>query len=498
MSLSREITSSARWGVPSRLPAAEWRAPLRRQLAFLDALLISVAIVVAHLVRFGTSASVVLTESLPFDFDISYAVLGLGIGALWWLALTGWNTRDDRFLGAGLEEYKRVAAASLYLFGALAIISYATQIETARGYVGVALPLGLILLITGRWFARQHIRRARDAGLFSRRVLLIGGPEAVTHLASRLRDDLGAGYSPVGAFLPYRDSQREYHLDLDYVGHGSSLSDILNAIDESHVDTVAISSGSSLAPAIVRRLGWELQARGIQMIMAPALTDVAGPRIHTQPIAGLPLIHVSTPELKGIKRFAKRFCDIVFAGLGLMVLAPFLLIIAALIKIDDPGPVFFQQRRIGKDGQPFFMHKFRSMVVDAEKRLAELEAKSEGNGVLFKMKDDPRITRLGAFIRRYSIDELPQLWNVLTGEMSLVGPRPPLPREVETYEDFVHRRLMVTPGITGLWQVSGRSDLSWDESVRLDLYYVENWSLMQDFIIILKTAKAVLGKDGAY
>ncbi|MBG6085434.1 sugar transferase [Zhihengliuella flava] len=460
--------------------------------------MITAAVVVAHLVRFGATTNASVSESLPFTFDISYAALGIAIGALWWLALTGWNTRDDRFLGAGLEEYKRVAAASLYLFGGLAILSYAARVDTARGYVGIALPLGLLLLLFGRWGARKYIRAARNHGKLSRRVLLIGGPEAVNHLAGSLRDDAGAGYSPVGAFLPQHDADESHTVDLEYVSRGSTLSDILTSIDEAYADTVAISSGSSLAPALVRRLGWELQARGVQMIMAPALTDVAGPRIHTQPIAGLPLIHVSAPELKGIKRFAKRAFDVFFAALGLVILAPFMLLLAVLIRFDDPGPVFFHQRRIGIDGRPFYMHKFRSMVVDAEQRLAELRAASEGNGVLFKMKQDPRITKLGAFIRRCSIDELPQLWNVLRGEMSLVGPRPPLPQEVDTYEDFVHRRLMVTPGITGLWQVSGRSDLTWDESVRLDLYYVENWSLTQDFIIILKTAKAVFSKSGAY
>ena len=234
------------------------------------------------------------------------------------------------------------------------------------------------------------------------------------------------------------------------------------------------------------------------MIMTPALTDVAGPRIHTQPVAGLPMIHVTTPKLQGTKAIAKRTFDIVGAGMALFFLFPVLLVVGLAVKLDSPGPAFFHQDRVGKGGAPFRMHKFRSMVVDAEARLKELHANSEGNGVLFKMKADPRITRLGAFIRRFSLDELPQLWNVLSGDMSMVGPRPPLPSEVEIYEDYVHRRLMVKPGITGLWQVSGRSNLSWDDSVRLDLYYVENWSLMQDLVILFRTVKAVVAKDGAY
>lgn len=305
---------------------------------------------------------------------------------------------------------------------------------------------------------------------------------------------------PIAAVLPgYQlNSPSGRELDLPIASVGTELHQIMKAIEETDADAIAISAGTVLKPRVIRQLGWELQERGISMIMAPALTDIAGPRIHTQPLAGLPLIHVSTPELEGAQAFVKRAFDCIGAVFGLIVLSPIFLIIALLIWKDSPGPVFFQQERIGRKGIPFKMHKFRSMVVDAEDRLADLQEANEGNGVLFKMKADPRITKIGAFIRRYSIDELPQLWNVLTGTMSMVGPRPPLQSEVETYEEYVLRRLKVKPGVTGLWQVSGRSDLSWDDSVRLDLYYVENWSLTQDLIILFRTAKAVFGKDGAY
>ncbi|GAB3753269.1 sugar transferase [Zhihengliuella somnathii] len=459
-----------------------------------DAISIVVAVVVAHLIRFGPTSDVPLVGSRTVP---TYEILGGLLILLWWLALRIWNSYDSRILGEGSEEYKRVIAASLYLFGGLALFSYALQIDTARGYVGIALPLGLVLLVIGRWTMRKYLLRQRAQGRYTRQVLLIGRPSAVAHLSTSFRSAPGAGYRPAGAIV---DEANNSGLDLDVpiLGYGHSVESITRVLDTEPIDTVAISASSDLDPPMIRRLSWELQAREVYMIMAPALTDVGGARIYTQPVAGLPLIHVATPQLEGINAVAKRCSDVLFSSLGLLVLAPLFAVVAILIRIDDSGPVFFHQRRIGKDGQPFSMHKFRSMVVDAEKRLEALQARSEGNGVLFKMKSDPRITRVGAFIRRYSIDELPQLWNVLKGEMSLVGPRPPLPQEVETYEDFVHRRLMVTPGITGLWQVSGRSDLSWDESIRLDLYYVENWSLTQDFIIILKTAKAVLGKSGAY
>lgn len=218
-------------------------------------------------------------------------------------------------------------------------------------------------------------------------------------------------------------------------------------------------------------------------------------------MADLPLIHVSTPRLGGFSAALKRVFDILGAALGLLVISPFMLATAIAIKLDDGGPVFFRQTRVGRENQPFMMIKFRSMVVDAEARLAELEEREgqdAGNGVLFKMKDDPRITRVGRILRAYSIDELPQLINVLLGSMSMVGPRPPLASEVERYGTDVLRRLIVKPGITGLWQVGGRSDLDWEESVRLDLYYVENWSIVQDLIIIFRTVRVVLTRDGAY
>lgn len=487
---------SHRLGEPRFERSTGWSRPLKRQLAILDFVLIAFAILASHLLRFGVVTDVPI--SVRSSLDISYATLGFAIGAAWWLALGGWNTRDVRLLGAGFDEYKRVVTASLAVFGSVAIVSYAFHAETARGYVGIALPLGVVLLLAGRWAFRKRIRTARLSGRCTHRVLVIGGHDAVQHLASRLKQDYSAGYNPTAAVVPGGMAGALEESNIKIISNGSNIESILRAIDDSGADTVAISAGSVLAPRTVRQLGWELHTRGINLIMAPALTDIAGPRIHTQPVAGLPLIHVATPQLDGIKLVAKRLFDLVFASLGLILLSPVLAVVAIMIKIDDPGPVFFQQHRIGKDGRPFRMHKFRSMVVDAEARLADLESRNQGNGVLFKLKEDPRITKLGAFLRRYSIDELPQLWNVVIGEMSLVGPRPPLPREVETYEDYVHRRLMVTPGITGLWQVSGRSDLSWDDSVRLDLYYVENWSLTQDLIIMLKTAKAVFGKDGAY
>ncbi len=245
-------------------------------------------------------------------------------------------------------------------------------------------------------------------------------------------------------------------------------------------------------------MAWALEGAGVDLLVAPAFTDVAGPRIHVRQVSGLPLLQIASPQFSGGRRLLKRTIDIVATMLGLIVLSPLLALVATLVAATSRGPAVFTQERIGRDGKPFRLYKFRSMCVDAEARREELVAENDCDGVLFKLREDPRVTRIGRWLRRYSIDELPQLVNVLLGHMSLVGPRPPLPSEVEQYEQHVHRRLLVTPGITGLWQVSGRSDLSWAETVRLDLYYVENWSVALDAEILWKTAFAVLRGSGAH
>jgi exopolysaccharide biosynthesis polyprenyl glycosylphosphotransferase len=248
----------------------------------------------------------------------------------------------------------------------------------------------------------------------------------------------------------------------------------------------------------LRRLGWQMEGTGIDLVLAPALTDVAGPRIHTRPIAGLPLIHVESPEFSGGRKALKGLVDRTAAFFALLFLFPIFLFVAVAIKIDSRGPVFFRQRRVGLGGREFEVFKFRSMVVDADQMLGQITQMNETDGLMFKMRRDPRVTRVGNVLRKWSLDELPQLINVLIGDMSLVGPRPPLPTEVAWYDQDVARRLLVKPGMTGLWQVSGRSDLPWEDGIRLDLYYVENWSLAADLTILWKTVGAVLMRKGAY
>lgn len=474
-----------------------WQIRYVRRLAGIDAAAVLWATGGALIARFGSAPT---EEASLIQTGVPYIYISFGLAASWWIMLSLSGSRDPRILGFGGEEYKRVITSSLWLFGLIAIFSYAFGFDTARGFIGLALPAGLITLLLSRFLVRQLLKLERQSGASTSRVLIIGGRSSAEHLARSLFQHPLAGYLPVAVYLPGTPAGTTVAEDLHLptLGHSTDAECIANAIRDFRPDAVALSSGIQLPPRSIRALGWALADMDVRMIMAPALTDVAGPRIHTQPLAGLPLIHVSTPNLAPTQRLVKRAFDVVGAGLMITVLSPALLVIAALVRLDSPGPILFRQERVGAQGARFEMLKFRSMAVDAEQRLEALQEFNQGSGVLFKMKNDPRVTRVGRFIRRYSLDELPQLINVLTGTMSLVGPRPPLPAEVAKYEAHVHRRLLVRPGLTGLWQVSGRSLLSWEDAVRLDLYYVENWSLAGDIIILLRTFRAVVTRHGAY
>lgn len=474
----------------------DWHRKYKRRLAWVDAGVVLWAMSGALILRFGTS----LGPEMISTNGQSYIQVTLILSAVWWSMLGYSGSRDTTVLGYGTDEYKRLLSASFWLFGLVVTVSYAFQLDIARGYIAVALPAGVASLLVARMLVRSHLRSERRQGKSSSRVLLIGGVHGVAHLARALSGQPMAGYLPVATYLPGANGGTDLSglQDLPILGTDPSAASIVKAVATTSPDAVALSSGVPLPPHVIRELGWSLADMGVRMIMAPALTDVAGPRIHTQPVAGLPLIHVSTPNLGGGQRLLKRIFDMVGALILVILLSPVLVGVALVIRADSPGPILFRQERVGARGHRFRMYKFRSMVIDAEERLDALRAMNEGNGILFKLKSDPRITRVGGFLRRYSLDELPQLFNVLNGTMSLVGPRPPLPTEVELYQNHVRRRLMVRPGLTGLWQVSGRSLLSWDDTVRLDLYYVENWSLAGDIAILLKTLRAVLARQGAY
>jgi len=474
--------------LPSRR-THDWRRSYAQRLRVTDAAAVIIAVFAAVLLRFGDT-----DISLPTAFvNLGYPIIAAVIAIAWMAMLSAAATRDHKVIGNDSTEYKRIGVATFRTFGAFAIIAFAFKIPIARGYLLVALPLGLLLLLLGRWAWRNWLNRQRLRGAFVQRALLMGERTQLRHVADQIHRVPSVGFQIVGA-ITESGTRTDLAPGIPVV---AGFADVIPQLDAVGADTVIFSGSDKISPQQMREIGWHLEARGIDLIVAPALTDIAGPRIHARPVAGLPLIYVDFPTFEGGKFLTKRAADIVLSALALVLLSPLFCFIALMVRRDG-GPALFRQERVGLDGRAFAMLKFRTMVVDAEERLDGLLDRTDGNGVLFKMKDDPRVTPFGRWLRRYSIDELPQLVNVFRGEMSLVGPRPPLVSEVERYEEHVRRRFLVKPGITGLWQVSGRSDLSWDDSVRLDLYYVENWSAAGDLMILWRTARAVLAPEGAY
>ncbi len=431
-----------------------------------------------------------------------FAASGLvpaGVSRLWplaviiWLAcLYGAGAYSDKNLGAGTDEYARTMHASLFAAAFIGICCYLTRFDLSRGFYVLLFAVGTPLLVLTRWMVRRIIHMLRRRQWLTRRVILAGNPQNIQEILTVANRETWLGYFIVGALLPEGVSRGD--LDLPILG---SVEDALDVVDQRDIDIVIFADGSFPSSRGFRRMAWALESHHAQMVVAPALTDIASQRIQVRPVAGIPLVMVEPPSTPQAGRWAKRTFDIVGASLILLLTSPIFLATAIAIWANDHGPVIFKQVRVGKNGEHFECLKFRSMVTNAEEVLKKLN--NEGpNAVMFKMQNDPRITKVGHFIRRFSIDELPQLWNVVRGDMSLIGPRPALPKEVALYAPHVNRRLEVRPGMTGLWQVSGRSDLSWDDTVRLDLYYVDNWSMTQDISILFKTVQAVFGSSGAY
>jgi exopolysaccharide biosynthesis polyprenyl glycosylphosphotransferase len=477
--------------------SADWRSTYAQRLALTDAIVIVWVVIAVQLLRFGVASDPTIVAEDMASIDLSYWTISLAIIAAWIAVLGVYKTHDYRVVGTGTLEYKRVADASIRLFGLVAIAAFLFKVDLARGYVLLAFPVGIGVLLFTRWLWRQWLSAQRSRGRFTSRLILVGthvSNEAIRTELQRVRD---AGYDVVAMWVPEIPINA---VNLPGITLFSSEKKVLDAMTESGADTVAITNSDVLGADGVRSLSWSLEPGHQHLILAPNLTDVSGPRVHMRPVAGLPLIHVETPRYEGAKQFTKRCFDLLASGSAIVVLGIPMLVIALLVRVSSDGPALFRQQRVGKNGSAFTMLKYRSMVTDAEDRLQALidDERTAGNTVLFKLREDPRVTPMGKLMRRFSLDELPQLFNIFLGQMSVVGPRPPLAKEVQKYEDHVHRRFLVKPGLTGLWQVSGRSNLSWEDSVRLDLYYVENWSLAGDFVLIWRTLKAVFRSDGAY
>lgn len=469
-----------------------WRGLYRRNLVLTDFAALVWVVYGTQLLWFGLGNAQLAAGRDSRISDLSYWAFSAILIVTWMWSLAFVESRSDRVIGTGSAEYVRIADASFRLFGTVAIIAFLAQIDLARGYLLVSLPLGILVLCFTRWMWRQWLVVQRSRGRYSAHVLLVGSLPSVTQLAREFARNPSAGYRVVGACVPNgKTADTIPGTSIPVMGH---VGDVTRALQATGADTVAITSADELPAEKVKEISWSLEAGRQHLVLAPSIVDIAGPRLHTRPVAGLPLIHVETPKFSRGQSFLKRSVDLLAASVGVVLLSPILLFLAIAVRLSSEGPVLFRQTRVGFRGREFTMFKFRSMVVNAEELRAQLAAqhRDSGNEVLFKMKNDPRVTPIGRVMRKFSLDELPQLFNVIGGSMSLVGPRPPLPSEVAVYADHVHRRFLAKPGITGLWQVSGRSSLSWEDSVRLDLSYVENWTLLGDFVILGKTARAAL------
>jgi exopolysaccharide biosynthesis polyprenyl glycosylphosphotransferase len=477
-----------------------WQRRYKWILVVGDVAVVTLALAAAQVVRLGKPDQAPEAAWAYYSVFSYYSVLSVYVAAIWLGLLAAYRTRSPRIVGAGVEEYRRVFSATLATVGVIAVVLMIFRPEYARGYLAVALPLGLLGLLLSRSLCRRILARQRRRGKCVMSVLAVGDPRAVRSLVQSLQRGWSYGYSVVGVCLTGRSDGGT--LEVPGVGTLPVLGDegkVHDAILKTNADTVALTTTDHLGPEGVRELSWDLDKLGVDLVVSPGVVDVAGPRLTMRPVAGLPLIHVEKPQYSGTKKLQKRAFDIFVSVTVLLGALPVMVAAAIAIKLTSRGRVFYRSERIGLDGQPFQMIKFRTMVDGADKQVDSLIHINESvGGVLFKIREDPRVTTVGRILRRYSIDELPQFINVLRRDMSVVGPRPPLRREVDTYNDQVRRRLLVLPGITGLWQVSGRSDLSWEDSVRLDLSYVENWSITNDLLIAAKTIRIVAAGSGAY
>lgn len=476
----------------------EWEINYVYRLISTDFLLIAIAVACANLLRFKFDEA---TGGLNSTNRLIFLIASAALVGIWFAFLALLGARNPRFIGSGIGEYRRVFTATMSLFGMIAIFSLICHSDLSRTYLAVSLPIGLTGLILSRWAWRKWFIHKRAKGELQTSVLVLGSVNTMIELARYFERGVSDGHKVVGVCVPGHLDFRNSFItvdgrDIPVLGDENT---VIEALEISGADMVAVTATELLGHEGMRRLAWDLESHDVDLVVAPGLIDVSCPRLAMRSVAGLPLLHIERPRYRETEKFRKFVFDKVGAALLILALSPLLIATAALIKLDTRGPVFFRQERVGKDGGLFGMWKFRSMTIDAEVLIESVKLSAGQTAEIFyKCSTDSRITRVGRLIRRTSIDELPQLINVLTGDMSLVGPRPLTIGEGAEIENFVERRILVKPGMTGLWQVSGRSELSAEERVRLDLYYVENWSMADDIVILMRTVMAVFTGEGAY
>ncbi len=463
-----------------------WLGSYRTRAVGGDAVVAALAASACFVLRFGT----------PQVYDAYLLIL---VPLVWVAALALTGSYRVSLLGSGSDEYRAICRAMSILAGLVAVVSYVGALELPRGIVLPLIPTVLLGTLLVHWVVRKSLVRARVAGHNMMSTVVVGRGDSVAEMIREFKSAPETGMNVVGACVSGLDDVMWSGVqEIEGVPVFGPPESALAAVDFLEADVLAVSSHPDLTGAPLRRLGWALAERQVDLLVSPGIVEVAGPRLSLRPAAGLSMLHVERPINSGSRMFAKRLLDGALGALVTLAALPVLVFIGLLVKTTSRGPVFFLQERVGVRGESFKMIKFRSMVVDAEARMAGIARDGQVNAVLFKDRRDPRITAVGRVIRKFSLDELPQLFNVLLGDMSLVGPRPPLRREVDLYEPDAVQRLRVRPGMTGLWQISGRSDLDYEQSIRLDLWYVDNWSPILDLQILVRTFKAVIGGRGAY
>lgn len=477
-------------------PVGALALPTARALRALPATALVLDLVVIVLTcALGVLGRDAIGEPESYSIADTLGVAGPLIVVGWLVALAALGAYQADVFGAGTDELKRVARASALTAAVVGIGCYLVKFQLSRGFFVIAFCVGVPALLVGRLVLRAAVHRAREHGNLVQSVLITGTPEHVDELARVLARESWLGYRVTGV-LTTDDSLAELTPGgLPVLGHSLNVRAMVRELSP---DVVLFADSSLGSSATMREIVWELESADTQVVVAPSVADISGERVRVRPVGGLPLIHIEKPRALHASRWAKRTFDVVGSAALLFLFAPLLAYCALRIWAHDRGPVLFSHTRIGRDGREFGCLKFRTMVTNAESLLDELRAEAGSDALLFKLKDDPRITVPGSWLRRFSFDELPQLVNVLRGDMSLVGPRPQVADEVALYQGGMSRRLLVRPGMTGLWQVSGRSDLSADEAMRLDIFYVDNWSMLQDLSILTRTFGAVVGSKGAY
>ena len=480
-----------------------WRYIYVAALVAVDVLVMLLSLVICF--AFNPGAYDTVTRAMPiWAFLLAYCVIGL-------LCLAFAGAYHRHVMAEGYELYTKLINAAIFTIVLASCVAFMLNLQLPRTALIIAPLVGLVCELVARWMMRCLLHHHRRRGECKYTTVIVGSSEGINRTLRLMRRNSALGYMPV-AVCPIAPDPRmddayvvtNFVADPDIEGADklrvlSFGSRFARTIERMGVQEVYIADVLSRDSKLLHAMSLAIESLGIELAISVSLADVGGHRLHLRNSAEQQVLIASLPQYRTTTYVIKRIIDIVLSAVALVVSSPIMLGVAIAIKLDDGGPVLFKQTRVGIHGKPFTMYKFRSMVTNAEEIKAKLAAESgQTDRFIFKFKDDPRITKVGKFIRKTSLDEFPQFFNVFKGDMSLVGPRPALPDEVARYGSLYSTRLLVKPGITGPWQVSGRSDLSQEQSEFLDVSYIENWSITGDLAILAKTVMVVFRGTGSY